>query len=844
MPDNEANARIHRQIARAKQEWEATADSISELICLVDLDGHILRANRTIEHWELGSVREIKGALIHPLFHPDCSMSNCLLEDFLCKAWRKLHESETSNLEFRDPVLQRYLHIQVRPIAERVGQDTTMPESFAVVIVHDITERKELESKLHETNQALEEARRQAEKKAKEAEMANRAKSTFLAAMSHDIRTPMNGVIGILELLLDTKLSSEQREFLNIIQTSSHTLLKLLNDILDFSKIEAGQIELEHSPFDIERTIMAVAGTLASRAHSKGIEFFWEIDPEVPRYLIGDSLRLQEIIMNLVGNAIKFTDKGEILLQISRHLSSQHLPESDELALRFSVSDTGIGISEEKQQEIFKAFTQADTSISRRFGGTGLGLAIARNLVELMGGYLWVESQVGHGSLFQFSAQFSQDLSRDSYPNQQIPALVGMSRVKTLLVDDNSTHRRILRRLLENWGLHVVEAQNGPEGLNILHDSEQDSFQLILLDSLMPEMNGFEMLKALAERPTTAKSILMLSSSTVYHQRRSRCKEYSINSCISKPLDPSRLFDIILKVLRGESVPYDAPQSPEQESGGFPSSEHLPALHILVAEDHVVNQLVIKKWLERWGWKTTIAEDGQAVLDAMTQQDFDLILMDVQMPKIDGITATQQLRQQEKYTGRHIPIIALTAHAMEGDRERFIEAGMDAYVSKPLQSRRLFSTIEQCVQEFQAGSRESLSERSVRHERNPILDLEELLLSFDNDSGFIKELLLTYLKQSAPELLDSLRQAVETQNAVLLEQAAHRFKGAAGVIGANQVYMETCVLEELGREKRLSGAADVLKALEQKSQELEQFVEAHVAQFIPSYFEPDNSTRE
>ncbi|MCP4406151.1 MAG: response regulator [bacterium] len=840
MSDTETAAQIHGQITRAKQEWEATADSLPELVCLVNLEGRILRANRTIERWGLGKVHEIKGNLLHPLFHPDCTASNCLLADFLYEAWKNLHQGKTSDLELRDSVLKRYIHLQVCPISDFSSGKATLSESFAVMIIHDITRRKELESKLREANQALEEARRQAEKKAKEAEMANRAKSTFLAAMSHDIRTPMNGVIGILELLLDTSLSPEQWEFFNIIQSSSQTLLKLLNDILDFSKIEAGHIELEHNPFDLERTIMTVAGTMASRAYNKGVEFFWEIEPDVPHYLIGDSLRLQEIIMNLVGNAIKFTDKGEILLQITRHISSQ-ADESDEIVLRFSVSDTGIGISEEKQQGIFEAFTQADNSISRRFGGTGLGLAIARNLVELMGGYLWVESQVGHGSLFQFSANFTRNLSIGSHPDQQIPAQVGMSRVDTLLVDDNPTHRRILRRLLENWGLQVTEAQNGVEGLNALHAVEAHEYQLVLLDSKMPEMDGFEMLSALVEKPTSAKSILMLSNSTEYHQQRDRYKKLAVNSCIAKPIDPSRLFEIILKVLCGESEAYDVPESIEQKSSAFPSAEQLPNLHILVAEDHAVNQLVIKKWLERWNWKTTLVDNGEDVLDAVEHQDFDLILMDVQMPEIDGVTATKKLRERERRTGRHIPIIALTAHAMEGDRERFIEAGMDAYVSKPLQSGRLYAAIERCMQEVRAVNRDSPGENLSRREQNPIIDVEELLLSFDNDGDFTKELLLTYFKQSAPELLHSLRQAVETQNPTLLEQAAHRLKGASGMIGATQVYVETCVLEELGREKKLSGAADVLKALEQKLQELEQFIETHITQYIPNFFELGDS---
>ncbi|PID59086.1 hypothetical protein CSB45_01380 [candidate division KSB3 bacterium] len=838
MSEPDFTPHIHRQIVQAKQEWEVTADSLPELICLVDSTGHVLRANRTAERWGLSKIREIKGTLLHPLFHPNCLASECLLADFLHDAWKELYAGHASNLELRDSILQRYIHIQVYPISTNFGGNTKITDSFAVVIVHDITKRKELECSLQKANSALEDAWSQAEKKAKEAEIANRAKSKFLAVMSHDIRTPLNGVIGILDLLLETSLSVDQRELLNIIQRSSHTLLTLLNDILDFSKIEAGQLELENHPLDLEQTVMSISGTLALQAHSKGIEFLWEIDPAVPRFLIGDSLRLQEIIMNLVGNAIKFTSKGEILLHITSEASSPSPSVPNEIVLHFSVSDTGIGISEKKQQEIFEAFTQADTSIARRFGGSGLGLAIARNLVELMGGDLSVESQPEQGSQFHFTARLTRDTSIDTYYARDIPAQVGLSQVNTLVVDDNSTHRSILRRLLEHWGIQVTEARNGKEGLRAIRAAEDGALDVLLVDSQMPEMDGFKMLCAVAaERPGSFKSIVMLADPSEYQQLQEHCQKFSVDAHINKPIDPSRLFDSLLKVLREDRTRADSHLEPSKPSR--PVSEQLPPLNILVAEDHTINQLVIQKWLKRWGCSITIVDNGQAVLDTVEQQDFDLILMDIQMPKIDGLTATRRIREKEQRAEHRIPIIALTAHAMEGDKERFLEAGMDAYVSKPLHAGQLYAAISRCRQKFHLDKKDTRAEEANADQQSPIIDLQELLLSFDKDNNFVKELLLTYFKYSAPEILHSIRQAIKRQDPLLLEQAAHRLKSASGIIGAHRVYMATCRLEELGRKKRLSGAAECLETLEQKSQELEQFIEQHVSRFIPNYFELD-----
>ena len=435
-------------IEKAKQEWETTADSLLELICLVDRYGGILRTNRTVEQWNLGKVATIRGRKIHPLFHPDCQDLDCPLAQFLCDAWGNLLQNTPSMIELDDPMLKRAIRVQVRPISSQPSSVLKHSESFAVIIVHDITDQKQMEEDLRNANKALQAAHEEAKRKAKEAELANEAKSAFLAAMSHDIRTPMNGIIGMTELVLDTQLTQEQREYLNLIQSSSQSLLKLLNDILDFSRIEAGQLFLEQTPFNLETSVATIASMMASHAHHKGIELLWDIDPDIPLNLVGDPLRLQEIITNLVGNAIKFTSQGEIVLTVSRN--SLVAPESDPdtLELHFQVRDTGIGISEEKQHKIFEAFQQAEISITRNYGGTGLGLAIARKLVKLMHGTLWVESQSGQGSVFHFTVRFGlQDpAERRSVLPREID--IDLENKPVLIIDDNPSSRDILTKVL------------------------------------------------------------------------------------------------------------------------------------------------------------------------------------------------------------------------------------------------------------------------------------------------------------------------------------------------------------------------------------------------------------
>ncbi len=826
----------HELIKKAKQEWEVTADSLIELICLVDRQGRILRTNRTVESWELGDVHSVKGKSLHWIFHPECSNARCFLENFLCQAWSELSNGVSSMCEFGDQILDRYIRIQVRPVSFQTSMQEDISDSYAVVIVYDITERKQLEARLRETNRALEEANKQAEQQAREAEKANRSKSAFLAAMSHDIRTPMSGIIGVLELLRDTAVTNEQKEYLDIVHASSHSLLKLLDDILDFSKIEAGQLDLEYTNFHLEEAIATIVNPLASRAYYKGVELYWEIDPDVPFLLVGDALRLQEVLTNLIGNAIKFTEQGEIVLQVSRDETTLFQGNEwgkDAICLHFSVKDTGIGISEEQQQHIFEAFTQADSSIARKFGGTGLGLTIANNLVALMGGTLWVESHIHKGSHFHFTAQFNGQIDSD-IQTRHLPSAVGMDNVSALIIEENRTHRSILHRLLCSWGVVVTEAENRKIGQETIQQAHADgtSYTFILLDFRISELNGFEMLNTLLDGGIRCPIIFMLPNDQNQKQVRQWCQQSGLFSRLVKPINPKLLFETIVASV-GQKPKETRPSLSVEElpppTFVEPMKPSPQQLRILLAEDHAINQLVIEKWLTRKGWQVTVVTNGQEVLDTVEQQEFDLILMDIQMPKIDGITATEIIRKRERETGTHIPIIALTAHAMEGDRERFIASGMDAYIAKPLNSPQLYTMIEDCVKGTSCAY-----VRSPEHDVPQELPLhfEQLLESFDHDKELVEELLLTYLRQSSPELLKAIRLAIHDGDPKRVEESAHRLKGAVGVIGGYQVYNAAATLENMGHQRQLFQAPIALQTLEKHMITLERYIRDHAKHYL------------
>jgi PAS domain S-box-containing protein len=806
------SGQIGEFMARKRAEEESLrffAVSLDMLI-IADFDGHMRRASPVCEKVLGFGVAELMSMRVRDLIHPE-----------------KLPEvlAQTEELRLGIPVNDYEVRTRCKDGSYKWILWNVVPDIEAGLMYfagRDVTERRAAEEALQQATIA--------------AQAASRAKSEFLANMSHEIRTPMNGIIGMTELALGTPLDDEQREYLQMVQSSAEGLLRIVNDILDFSKIEAGKFDLEAADFNFRDLLDQIVKALAVRAHKKGLELSVRVAPAVPEVLCGDSVRLGQIVVNLVGNAIKFTETGDVVVDVEPDASS-----GDPYTLQFAVRDTGIGIAPEKRAMVFEAFAQADGTTTRLFGGTGLGLTISRRIVEMMGGTIRVESEIGKGSTFYFTARF---LPQAVAAPARGPAVDRrqLAGVPVLVADDNETNRLILEEILKNWQMLPRLAENGQLTLSLLREARDAGrgFPLVLLDAHMPGMDGFDVAARIKDEPGLAGVTIMMLTSDQQPGDVARCRSLGINVYVVKPIGQSALLNAILTAL-------GAPPADALEIGPAPVDVSEPrdadrrlALRVLLAEDNEVNRRLVVRLLEKRGHSVAVACNGREAIELLEIRGFDafdVVLMDIQMPVLDGLRATAMIREREEELGTHLGIVGVTAHAREEDRQRCLQAGMDGYVTKPIRAQELFAEIERVVpaQRIVPRAAPVSARREIEIEaRDPraqpiraesIFDRAGLLERVEGDEELLAEIVRLFLDE-LPHSLEELHAADEALDFKALAGVAHKLRGALANLCAPAATAAALLLEQHANAKEQDSAGRGVRTLASELDRLKAPLEA------------------
>ncbi|MCP4139963.1 MAG: response regulator [Chloroflexi bacterium] len=780
--ENEERKHAEKETARQKNYFEALIENSPTAVVLIDTEQKIVHCNPAFENLYGHNSTAVTGENIDELIAP------------------KEYQEEASDLS------NKVLTDRVHMISKRKKKDGTLidVEIFGVPIFMEDEWVGSL-ALYHDISVLV--AARQA------ADEANRSKSEFLANMSHEIRTPMNGVIGMLDIALDTELSGEQKEYLSIAQQSAEALLTLLNDILDYSKIEAKKLDLEIIEFDLRSTVEGVAYTIASRAEEKGLELAALVPPDMSTDLLGDPGRLRQVLINLLGNAIKFTEKGEVVVR------TEKIEESEEhIKIRFSVEDTGIGIKADRLDAIFQRFTQADGSTTRKFGGTGLGLAISQHLVEAMGGELTVESEYEKGSIFGFTIELGKQAKKEGEANIKVTDLQGL---KILIIDDNDTNRIILQKMVESFGATSYSVSRGQEGLDallVVRHTNEAPYDMVLLDMQMPEMDGEQVARAIFSDPRNKALSVVILTSMGKRGDAKRLENLGCAGYLLKPIKQQLLFDALVKIMNEKET--KLPGTGRLVTRHLVKEKKRKAETILLVEDNPVNQKVVLALLQKAGHSVDTANNGKEALEMLENKKYGLILMDIQMPVMGGFEAMHQIRAKEAGKS-HIPIIALTAHAMKSDRERCIKEGMDDYISKPIDKRSLFTTVNRWSKKSAAATEEVQDFSNIvsvfgdekpapaarpvagsRAENISPVDMVDALPRFGNDHKFFYEMSLDFQKQ-LPQNISDMKSALTKEDMTAMNSLAHGLKGVASTFSATRLADLSARLEEKSKKKEL-----------------------------------------